>query len=89
MMFLARWRLWGGLLAGILLAGYIGALNVSIAHERTIVSRLSNDLAVAQGQTRQCAARLDNLLERIKSDASVPDDLGGFDVPPDWLLPDP
>jgi uncharacterized coiled-coil protein SlyX len=85
----ARWRLWGGLLAGIMLAGYIGALNVSIAHERTIVSRLSNDLAVAQGQTRQCAARLDNLLERIKSDASVPDDLGGFDVPPDWLLPDP
>jgi uncharacterized coiled-coil protein SlyX len=85
----ARWRLWGGLLGGIMLAGYIGALNVSIAHERTIVSRLSNDLAVAQGQTRQCAARLDNLLERIKSDASVPDDLGGFDVPPDWLLPDP
>jgi hypothetical protein len=60
-----------------------------VARLTNVVARLSNDLAVAQGQTRQCAARLDNLLERIKSDASVPDDLGGFDVPPDWLLPDP
>jgi uncharacterized coiled-coil protein SlyX len=88
-MLFAGWRLWGGLLAGIMFAGYVGALNVNLAHERAIVARLSNDLAVAQGQTRQCAARLDNLLERIKSDASVPDDLGGFNVPPDWLLPDP
>jgi hypothetical protein len=27
-----------------------------------------------------------NILERIESDATVSDDLGGFDVPPGWML---
>lgn len=84
---LAHWKLLSGAVAGILLAGYVGWLNVQLASERATVAMLDADLAVALGNYETCDARLTNILERINSDASVPDDLDGFPVNPDWLLP--
>lgn len=81
------WKLIGVALAAVSVLGYVGVLNINLAHERTLTARLSADLATEQGKYETCDARLTNLKERIKSDASVPDDLGGFPVNPEWLLP--
>lgn len=82
---LAHWKLLSGALAGILLAGYIGALNIEVATLRLTVARLDADLANALGAADQCRADLDNLREARRSDATVPDDLDGFTVPDHWL----
>lgn len=85
---LARWKLLSALVAGTLLAGYIAVLNLELAVERSNVRLLNADLSAALTSRDQCNARLRNIQEARESDATVdPDDLDGFDVPPDWLLP--
>lgn len=83
---LSRWKLIGGAVAAILLVGYVATLNVQLAAERAIVARLDADLARALGERDTCTARLENIIEREASDATVPDDLGGFVPDPDWML---
>jgi hypothetical protein len=83
---LTHWKLYAGAVAAILLVGYVGSLNVQLAAEKAHTARLSVDLAHALGERNACNARLMNILERIESDATVSDDLGGFDVPPGWML---
>jgi hypothetical protein len=39
---LTHWKLIGGAVAGAALAGYIGVLNLNLAHERATVARLRN-----------------------------------------------
>lgn len=84
---LGRWRLLAGLTAATLALGYIGVLKVEVASLRATVAMLDSDVSRALGRAEQCEADLENVREARESDATVPDDLGGFTVPPDWLLP--
>jgi len=82
---LANWKLLGGLVAGVLLAGYVGVLNLQLATERATVAALDRDLSDALGKAATCNARLNNILEARESDATIPDDLYDFVVPPEWM----
>lgn len=86
MMFLTRWRLWAGAGAAILLVGYVGVLNVEKAALRLSLSETEANLDLVRGKYQTCNNRIANILERIESDASVPDDLGGFVPRPGWML---
>jgi len=88
MLLLSRWKLTGAVLGAILIVGYVATLNVQLASERAVVARLDADLSIALGNWESCSARLTNIREREESDALVPDDLDGFPVNPDWMLPD-
>lgn len=83
---LAHWKAAGAALAAVSLLGYVGVLNVNLAAERAVTARLGADLARALGQYATCSARLQNILERESSDATVPDDLDRFVVPDEWLF---
>lgn len=86
MFLLTHWKAAALATGAVLLTGYVGVLNVQLASERAVTARLDADLATALGERDTCTNRLANILEREESDASVPDDLGGF-VPPDsWML---
>lgn len=85
---IGNWKLLSGLVAGALLAGYIGVLKVDLAVQEATVARLNADLATALRGRDACTARIKNILEARESDATVdPDNLDDFDVPPEWLLP--
>jgi hypothetical protein len=83
---LTHWKLIGGVVAGAALAGYIGVLNLNLAHERATVALLSNDLADALGKYETCDNRLRNIMEarRDAETASDPD----FVPPAHWVRPD-
>lgn len=83
----ARWRLLTGLTAATLVFGYVGVQQVEIATLRAVVARLDADERAARGLFEQCRADLQNVREARESDATISNDLGGFTVPPDWLLP--
>lgn len=84
---LAHWKAATLATGAILLSGYIGVLNVQLASERAVTARLDADLRSSQLLFNACKGSLENIRERIKSDATVPDDLGGFTPKPEWMLP--
>lgn len=49
---------------------------------------LSRDLDATDIRFEQCNTLLTATLEGEEIDDAIPDDLDGFDVPPEWLLGD-
>lgn len=84
---LTNWKLVAGLVVGLALAGYVGALNLQLASERATVARLDRDLSDALGKMQTCDNRLRNIMEarRDAETASDPD----FVPPASWMLPSP
>ena len=65
----------GAAVAGFIVAGLLKLENDQL-HKR--ITSLRGELAT-------CGARLENIIEARESDASIPDDLRDFDIPPEWL----
>ena len=84
--FLAPYRLLIGLTAAAAVLGYVGVLKLEVASLRATQAMLEHDVADALGKFGACRARLTNILEARESDATVPDDLDGFTIPPGWML---
>jgi hypothetical protein len=78
-------KLWIGLVAGLSVAGYVGALHINLAHGRATVALLNADLADALGKFETCDNRLRNIMEarRDAETASDPD----FVPPAHWVRP--
>lgn len=75
---------------GILIGG-VSAVVIALGgyayFERTEAQALRLELAQQRGALSTCAARLTNIIEARESNATIPDNLRDFDIPPGWFLP--
>lgn len=77
------------IIAAIAAVSFGGIKHVEATNAKRQVADLQLAEAVARGQLLTCAARITNIQEAAAREASIPDDLSDFVVPPEWLLSAP
>jgi len=69
--------------------GFGGWKHIEAQKAKLDLERAVNSVAVARGELGNCSARLQNILEAADRNATIPDDLTDFVIPPEWLLEPP
>jgi hypothetical protein len=70
-------------------AGWGGYQTIKAQGAVLEMERAQTSEAKALGALETCANRLTNIQEAAASNASIPDNLTDFDIPPEWMLGEP
>lgn len=76
----AVWKAIAGVAGGFMLAGFVVTGLLKLENDQ-----LHKQLIKVDAKLATCDARLQNIIEARKSDASIPDDLRDFNIPGEWL----